>query len=173
MGQGCSDFRVPFFVIFDMPSGTSIFVDRRLTEMFLNGYFSVHWRPGVVFSGFRHRFWSHFGDHFPGQIYEKIDARIYVEKMMKVDENSMRKLSYMLIVFEKCLHEKTHFSKKVHVRKSYESSIRMRVGKGSPKKKGNRKSSKIIKKHPIIGLEKGMDKYHKNDQKVIPKQGTI
>ena len=91
MGQGCPSTQVPFYVIFGMLSGTSIFVDRKLTEMFHNGYFSVHWRPGDAFFQFRHRFWSHFWDHFPGQIYEKIDARIYVEKMMKVDENSMRK----------------------------------------------------------------------------------
>ena len=65
----------------------------------------------------------------------KIDAQIYTENVMKIDENSMRKLSYILIFSEEGVHEKTFFSKKVNVRKPYESCSRIRVGEGSPKKK--------------------------------------
>ena len=35
--------------------------------------------------------WHGFGSHFPLKIDEKIDAKIDAEKVMKIDEKSMRK----------------------------------------------------------------------------------
>ena len=34
--------------------------------------------------------WVDFGSHFPSKIDEKIDVKIYAEKVMKIDEQSMR-----------------------------------------------------------------------------------
>ena len=65
----------------------------------------------------------------------KIYAKIDTEKVMKIDEISMWNLSYIFILSEEGVHEKTYFSKKVNVRKPYESCSRMRVSEGSPKKK--------------------------------------
>jgi len=98
-----------------------------------------------------------FWEQFPSQINEQIDAKIDTEKDMEICEISMRKLSYILILSEEGLHEKTYFSKKVNVRKPHESCSRIRVGEGSPKKKEIEKMRKILEKHSKIGLEKVME----------------
>ena len=41
--------------------------------------------------------WMTFGSHFPSKIDEKIDAKIDAEKVMKFDENSMRKFNVFWI----------------------------------------------------------------------------
>ena len=89
-------------------------------------------------------FWS----HFPSKFDEKIDAKIDDEKVMKMDEKSIRKLIYIFIGFETYVHKKTYFSKKANVRKSYESSSKTRVGEGSPKNQKIRKWEKLYKQHP-------------------------
>ena len=44
-----------------------------------------------IFDDSRDTFWDHFGSHFPSKIDEQIDAEIDAEKVMKIDEKSMRK----------------------------------------------------------------------------------
>ena len=79
----------------------------------------------------------------PTKIYEKIDAKIDTEKIMKIDEISMRKLSQVLILSEEGVREKTYFSEKANVRNTLAGCSRMRVGEGSPKKKDIEKCEKI------------------------------
>ena len=52
-------------------------------------------------------FGIHFGSHFLSKIDGKNDAKIDAGKVMKTDENSMRKFILFSILFESCLHEKT------------------------------------------------------------------
>ena len=54
-------------------------------------------------------FWS----HFPSKIDEKIDAKIDDEKVMKIDEKSIRKLIYIFIFFEIYVHKKRIFRKRL------------------------------------------------------------
>ncbi len=78
---------------------------------------------------------DHFGSHFPSKIDEKIDAEIDAEKVRKIEEKVMRKQTYILMIFGIAFHEKSSFSKKVHVRKPHDSCSRIGVREGSPKKK--------------------------------------
>ena len=78
-------------------------------------------------------------------MHGQIDAKIDTKKVMKFDENSMRKLIKLFILFETCVHEKSYFSKKANVRKPYESCSRIRVGEGSPKDSKIKKMRKNIK----------------------------
>ena len=87
-------------------------------------------------------FWS----HFPSKIDEKIDAEIETEKVRKIEEKVMRKQTYILMIFGIAFHENSSFSKKVHVRKAYDSCSRIGVREGSPKKKEIKKKGKNIKK---------------------------
>ena len=54
------------------------------------------------------------------------------QKNMEFDGKSIQKWNQILHKFENNFHEKTSFRKRVHVRKPYESSSRIRVGEGSP-----------------------------------------
>ena len=60
--------------------------------------------------------WSHFRSHFPSKIGEKIDTEIGAEKVMKIEEKTMRKHTCILMIFGFASHEKSRFSEKVHVR---------------------------------------------------------
>ena len=51
-----------------------------------------------------------FWESFPSKVDEEIDAKIDVEKVMEIDEMSMRKLIYIFILIEKCFPGKTYFS---------------------------------------------------------------
>ena len=73
-----------------------------------------------------HLFWN----NFPLKINVRIDVNFDAEKVTIFEEFVMRKWTGYLIVLEKCVHEKTYFSKQVHVRKPYVSSSRIRVGEG-------------------------------------------
>ena len=48
-------------------------------------------RKGEAQGGYRPLFLESFWSHFPLKIDEKIDAKIDAEKVMKIDEKSMRK----------------------------------------------------------------------------------
>ena len=48
-------------------------------------------------------------------------------------------IDQILFVFRNVVSRKTSFPKKLHVRKPYESSSRIRVGEGSPKEKDIKK----------------------------------
>ena len=61
---------------------------------------------------------------------------------MKIDEQSMRTLSYFLMIFEIVFHKKTSFPKRVNVLRTYVLPSRMRVREGSPKKKEIKKEEK-------------------------------
>ena len=80
-----------------------------------------------------------FLEPFSWKSEEKIDARIDAEKVMKINEKSMRKWSVNFIFFEKCVYRKTYFSKKVNVRRPYVSPSRMRVAEGSSRKRNSDK----------------------------------
>ena len=69
----------------------------------------------------------------PSKIDEKIDGKIDTEKVMKIDEFSMRKYSQIWILSEEGVREKTYFSEKANVRYTLAGCSRMRVGEGSPK----------------------------------------
>ena len=67
-------------------------------------------RKGEAQGGYPPLFLEPFWSHFPLKIDEKIDAKIDAEKVMKIDEKSMRKWSEIdrksiqkMIVCEKCL----------------------------------------------------------------------
>ena len=87
----------------------------------------------------------HFGSHFPSKIDEQIDAKIDADKVRKIEEKVMRKQTYILMIFGIAFHEKSSFSKKVHVRKPHDSCSRIGVCEGPPKKKEIKKRGKIIK----------------------------
>ena len=53
---------------------------------------------------------------------------------MRIHENTMRKRSQASLFFERDSDGKSKFLKKMHVRKPYESSSRIRIGEGAPKK---------------------------------------
>ena len=92
----------------------------------------------------------------PSNFDDKIDAKIETEKVMNIDEKTIRKLIQILIVFETYVHEKTYSSKKANVRKPYESSSKTRVGEGSSTKKKIRKMRNIWKKSSKKSREEGM-----------------
>ena len=50
-------------------------------------------RKGEAQGGYRLQLLAPFWSHFPSKIDEKIDAKIDAEKVMKIDEKSMRKWS--------------------------------------------------------------------------------
>jgi hypothetical protein len=81
----------------------------------------------------------HFRSHFPSKIDEKIDTEIDAEKVMNIEEKTMRKQTCILMIFGIAPHEQSSFPKKVHVREPYDLPSRIRVGAGSPKKKENKK----------------------------------
>ena len=89
---------------------------------------------------------DHFGSHFPSKIDENIDAKIDAEKVRKIEEKLMRKQTYILMIFGIAFHENSSFSKKVHVRKAYDSCSRIGVREGSPKNKEIKKRGKSVKK---------------------------
>ena len=67
-------------------------------------------RKSEAQGGYQHQILEPFWSHFPSKIDEKIDAKIDAEKVMKIDEKSMRKWSEIyrksiqkMIVSEKCL----------------------------------------------------------------------
>ena len=99
----------------------------------------------------------------------KIDAQIYTEKVMKINDFLLRELSYILTLSQDCVYEKTYFSKKAIVRKPHESCSRIRVGGGSPKKKEIENIRKLLEKHSKIGVEQIRKIYNKNLQKLIKK----
>jgi len=66
---------------------------------------------------------------------------------MKIDEISMRKFSWILILSKEGVREKTYFPKKVNVRKPLAGCSRMRVGEGSAKKKEIEKIKKNLQKN--------------------------
>ena len=57
----------------------------------------------------------------------------------------MRKQTYILMIFGIAFHEKSSFSKKVHVRKPHDSCSRIGVCEGPPKKKEIKERGTIIK----------------------------
>ena len=81
-------------------------------------------------------------DPFTIKVDEQIKAKIHTETVMNFDEQMMWTLIGFSSFFEKCVHEKTYFSEKVHVRKSYDSCSRIGVREGSAK---NNKMRNIIK----------------------------
>ena len=87
----------------------------------------------------------HFGSNCPLNSDEKVDTKIDTEKVMKIDENSMRVLINIFIFFETCVPEKSYFSKRANVRKPDESCSRIRVGEGSPEDSKIKKMRKHIK----------------------------
>ena len=78
-------------------------------------------------------------------MHPKIDAKIETEKVRKIEEKVMRKQTYILMIFGIAFHEKSSFSKKVHVRKPHDSCSRIGVCEGPPKKKEIKKRGKNIK----------------------------
>ena len=90
--------------------------------------------------------WLRFGSHFPSKIDEKIDAKIETEKVRKIEEKVMRKQTYILMIFGIAFHEKSSFSKKVHVRKPHDSCSRIGVREGPPKNKETEKRGNSVKK---------------------------
>ena len=56
---------------------------------------------------------DHLGSHFPSKFDEKIDAKIDDEKVMKIDEKTIRKLIYIFIFFETYVHKKRIFRKRL------------------------------------------------------------
>ena len=83
-----------------------------------------------------------FWEPFSIKIDEKIDAEIDAEKVRKIEEKTMRKQTYILMIFGIAFHEKSSFSKKVHVRKPHDSCSRIGVCEGPPKKKEIKKRGK-------------------------------
>ena len=75
-----------------------------------------------------------FESHFPSKIYEKIDAKIDTEKVMKFNENSMRKLIIFLVFCKKSVHVKTNFFENGEIVYTLAGCSRMRVGEGLQKK---------------------------------------
>ena len=76
----------------------------------------------------------HFGSHFPSKIDEQIDATIDAEKVMKFDENSMRKWNYFFVFFKKGVHVKPTFFENGEIVYTLAGCSRMRVGEGLHKK---------------------------------------
>ena len=101
-----------------------------ITEKVLNNV--VFWEAPVQHD---HSFLTPFSRN----VRRKIDAKIDPEKVMKNDEQTMRKWSGHFIFVEKCVYKKSFCSIKVNVRKPYVSPSRMRVAEGLSKK---RKSAK-------------------------------
>ena len=66
---------------------------------------------------------------------------------MNIDEISMRKLSYIWILSEEGVREKTYFSEKANVRYTLAGCSRMRVGEGSSEKKEIEQMRTIFKKN--------------------------
>ena len=93
---------------------------------------------------FCHELDQPFWVHFRWKVDEKIDAKINTEKVMKIDEISMRKWSRIWILSEGAVREKTYFPEKADVRYTLAGCSRMRVGEGSSEKK---KVGKVIKKN--------------------------
>ena len=92
-------------------------------------------------------------------------------KSKEILRKTMRKQTYILMIFGIAFHEKSSFSKKVHVRKPHDSCSRIGVREGSPKKKEIKKRGKSIKNIFKNRSRKRMQKWRKNLQKVIKKGG--
>ena len=98
-------------------------------------------------------------------------CRNWDRKSKEILRKTMRKQTYILMIFGIAFHEKSSFSKKVHVRKPYDSCSRIGVREGSPKKKEIKKIGKHIKKIFKNRSRKRMQKWRNNLQKVIKKGG--
>ena len=107
---------------------------------------------------------------FPLKFDEKIDAKIDAEKVRKIEEKVMRKQTYILMIFGIAFHEKSSFSKKVHVRKPHDSCSRIGVREGSPKKKEIKKRGTIIKNIFKNRSRKRDGNYKENLLKIIQKR---
>ena len=92
-------------------------------------------------------------------------------KSKEILRKTMRKQTYILMIFGIAFHEKSSFSKKVHVRKPHDSCSRIGVREGSPKKKEIKKRGKNIKNIFKNRSRKRMQKWRKKLQKVIKKGG--
>ena len=101
---------------------------------------------------------DHFGSHFPSKIDERIDAKIDTEKVMKFDENSMRKWTYFLIFFKRSVHVKTNFFENGEIVYTLAGCSRMHVGEGLQKKIKSKNEKNIKKFYSKKGLEKEMVK---------------
>ena len=60
-------------------------------------------------------FWCHFGMHFHEKSIGKKLRKINAETIAKNDETSMRKRNEQIRCFERCVYEKTSFSKEMNV----------------------------------------------------------
>ena len=140
------------------------------------------------FSWFPGYFLVQFLEPFSWKFNENNDARIYAEKVMKNDEKLCENEAINLYSFEKCVHEKTYFSRKVNVRKPYVSSSRMGVAKGSAKKRKSEKWEERVKitskkrsqkmnattmKKPSKSHPKRMSKWRQNCNKSMPEEILI
>ena len=56
--------------------------------------------------------WEPFGSHFPSKFDEKIDAKIDDEKVMKIDEKTIRKIIYIFSYVSKHTFIKNVFFEK-------------------------------------------------------------
>ena len=99
----------------------------------------------TIFDDSGDTFWCHFENRFHVNSMIENDASIYGENVVKNDEETMRTWSGQLIFFEKCIHGKTSFLKKLNVRKSYGLSNRMRVTKVLAKLKNEKNEKRIWK----------------------------
>ena len=66
--------------------------------------------------------------------HEKIDAKNDTEKVMKIDEKSMRQWIYFLVFFKKGVHVKPTFFENGEIVYTLAGCSRMRVGEGLQKK---------------------------------------
>jgi len=104
---------------------------------------------------------DHFGSHFPLKIDEQINAKIDGEKVMKLDEKSMRKWSYLLILFEKGVHEERIFRKRWMYGNHMNPGVECVSARVRPKNK-NRENKKHLTTNTKRGREKGMEQIWKN-----------
>ena len=85
---------------------------------------------------------DHFRGNFPSKIDDKIDSKIYAEKVMKFDENSMRKGTYFFVFFKKIVHVKPTFFENGEIVYTLAGCSRMHVGEGLHKKIKSKKWEK-------------------------------
>ena len=84
---------------------------------------------------------------------------------MEILRKTMRKQTYILMIFGIAFHENSSFPKKVHVRKPHDSCSRIGVCEGPPKKKEIKKRGKSEEQ----SFEKHEKTYQKTDVKFIEK----
>ena len=99
----------------------------------------------------------------------KIDAKIDAEKVMKINEKSMRKWTYIKVLFKLCVHVKTNFFENGEIVYTLAGCSRMHVGEGLQKRTNLKKWEKyqeiLLQKTSRKRDEKNMKKPSKSDPK--------